>query len=106
MKPEIIRVAKKHRPLTVEAMVMELKKHFPDYQCIYNGPPDKMVMVKKSPYAGARIDLVDHNIHVVGQVPGTLAKVLNLGSLGAVSAAGVPKLVAGLKRFLRDRYAV
>lgn len=105
MKPEVIRVAKKHRPLKPETVLAELQKGFPDFEILPLDASAGTFRVKQSPYAGARVGLVDHHIEIKGEVPGALARVLNFAFVGTISAATLPRLVPPLKRFLRERFA-
>ncbi len=105
MKPEVVRVAKKHRPLSPETVMAELHKEFPEFEILPLDPKAGSFRVKQSPFAGARVGLVDHHIEIKGEVPGALARVLNFASVGTLSAATLPRLVPPLKRFLRARFA-
>jgi hypothetical protein len=105
MKPEVVRVAKKHRPLKPETLLAALQKEFPDFEILPLDPKAGSFRVKQSSFAGARVGLVDHLIEIKGEVPGALARVLNFASVGTIAAATLPRLVPPLKRFLRERFA-
>jgi len=105
MKPEIIRVGKNHRPLRAEAVMGELKRAFPEFECIPYGNSGNCYIVKESAFAGARIDMAEKQIRIRAKVPVPFARVLDMALFGTISAAKTPDLVVRLKRFLRDRFA-
>ena len=105
MKAAIIKVSKNYRPLKMESLVPELEKRFPEFECIPYGKTGDALVVKKSSFAGARIDVAEKHISIRGKTPEPLAKCLDVALCGILSAATVPKVVDQLKRFLRDRYA-
>jgi hypothetical protein len=105
VKAEIIKVSKNYRPLTLDAVVPEIEKQFPEFECIPYGKNGDALIVKKSSFAGARIDVAEKHISIRGKTPEPLAKCLDVALCGTLSAATVPRVVDRLKRFLRDRYA-
>jgi hypothetical protein len=105
MKAEIIRVGKNHRPLRPETVMAEVKKTFPEFECIPYGNSGNCYIVKKSAFAGAKIDMAEKQICIRGKVPEPFARALDIALFGTISAAKTPDLVMRLKRFLRDRYA-
>ena len=105
MKAEIIKVSKHYRPLKMEKVVLELEKRFPEFEYTPYGKNGDALIVKKSSFAGARIDIAEKQISIRGKTPEPLAKCLDVALCGTLSAATVPKVVDRLKRFLRDRYA-
>jgi hypothetical protein len=104
MKPVVVRIAKKHRPLKPETVMAALHKGFPDLEILPPAPKVGSFRVKQSPFAGARVGLTDHQIEIKGELPGALARVLNFASVGTIAAATMPRLVPPLKRFLRERF--
>jgi hypothetical protein len=105
MKAETIRVGKHHRPLKAETVMADLRKRFPEFECIPYGTSGNCYIVKKSAFAGARIDMAEKQIRIRGKVPEPFARVIDLALFGSISAAKTPDLVLRLKRFLRDQYA-
>ena len=105
MKTEIIRVGKNHRPLKAEAVMAELKKTYPVLECIPYGTSGNCYIVKKSAFAGAKIDMAEKQIRIRGKVPVPVARALDIALFGTLSAAKTPELLTRLKRFLRERYA-
>jgi hypothetical protein len=105
MKAEIIRIGKNHRPLKAETVMAELKRTFPEFECIPYGNSGNCYIVKKSAFAGAKIDMAEKQIQIRGKVPVPFARALDIALFGTISAAKTPDLVMRLKRFLRDRYA-
>lgn len=104
MKPVVVRVAKKHRPLKPETVMAALQKGFPHFEFLPLDPKVGSFRVKQSPFAGARVGLTGHQIEIKGELPGALARVLNFASVGTIAAATMPRLVPPLKRFLRERF--
>ena len=104
MKAEIIRVGKHHRPLKAETVMAELKKTFPEFECIPYGNSGNCYIVKKSAFAGAKIDMAEKQIRIRGKVPVPFARALDIVLFGSISAARIPDLVMRLKRFLKNRY--
>ena len=105
MKPEIIAVSKSHRPLTGETVLNELKRSFPDLECISTGSGGNAFVVRQSSFAGARIDVESKQIRLKASVPQPLAKALDIALLGMISAAKSPTVIRRLRKHLRRRYA-
>lgn len=104
MKPEIIRVAKGHRPLTADRVQQDLRDCFPDCETLPIDADGTAFIVRHSRFAGARIDVAPKQIRLAAKVPDTAARVIDLALLGTASATRMPKVIARLKRFLKDRY--
>jgi hypothetical protein len=105
MKAEVITVSKHFRPLKIERVVPELKKSFPGYEYLPHGNGASAVVVKKSNFAGAMVDVSAKAIRIKASMPKPIAKALDAALLGTISAATSPDLVQQLKRFLKQKYA-
>ncbi len=105
MNAEVIRVSKKKRPLRPEIVIRDIQKNFPHLECQKSDRDGRRLVVKKSPFAGAMIDVGPDRLKLEAKVPAPYARALDLALLGTITAATGPKMVKQLKSFFRRRYA-
>jgi hypothetical protein len=104
MNDEIVKISKAFRPLHPAAVLSELKNRFPEFEVIPAKDSGAWIAVKKSTFAGARIEIAEKEIRIRGDMPDPLSKILNAALLGTISAAKNPPLVRSIKKFLQERY--
>lgn len=100
----VVKIAKDHRPVTLEAVKRELQTTYPQYEYLAPDPPRQELIVKRSRFCGARIRLQDNRITLRGKLPDTLAAVIDTCLIGLLSSAASPDLVRRLQRCLRERF--
>jgi hypothetical protein len=105
MKSEVIRVSKNYRPLKTETVLTQLKREFPEYEYIPFGDVGNAIVVKKSYFTGARVDIADKEISIRHKMPMPFARALDLALMGIISAATASEVTQRLKKFLKEKYA-
>ena len=105
MKSEVIRVSKSYRPLKTETVLTQLRSEFPEFEYMPFGDTGNAIVVKKSNFAGARVDIAEKEISIRQKMPMPFARALDLALMGTISAATGPKVIIRLKKFLKEKYA-
>jgi|GEM_PF-2545982 hypothetical protein len=105
MKSEVIRVSKSYRPLKTETVITQLREAFPEFEYIPLGDNGDAIVVKKSNFIGARVDIAGKEISIRHKVPRPFARALDFALLGTISAATAPKMTLQLKKFFKEKYA-
>jgi len=105
MKTREINIAKKHRPLSIEEISFELERQFPELNIIFFGEEKAGLIIKKSSFAGARINLQNNKIRLKGKVPELYASLVDYGTLGMISSFTHPPLIRELNDFLKNKFA-
>ncbi|RJQ65519.1 MAG: hypothetical protein C4530_00660 [Desulfobacteraceae bacterium] len=105
MKCEVIRVSKGYRPLKREEVLELLKKEFPEFEYIACGETGNALVVKRSSFSGAELDVAEKEIRLRNRVPRPFARALDLALMGTISAATAPKVTHRIKKFLKERYS-